>query len=192
MTASNQEALDQEVNQAAAESINYQMIDKKGNCYDIDETVAEIIHEAFKRIFENCNLNDFIRAASQEILSAHGTNIEITGNLGDIIIEELPGAYINNVERLKVVLGKRFGDLVKDDEIATTALIDIATDADDPLAPEVRGCITIKKIINIQWLPGGFRQDFSCIDGDQNRMNTRHQAGFKRDYGHGTEKKKNR
>lgn len=159
MTVENQEAVEHTENQAAAESLNYQMIDKKGNCYDIDDTVAEIIHEGFKRIFENCNLTDFIKAANREILSAHGTNIEITGSLGDIIIEELPGAYINNVERLKVVLGKKFGELVKDDEIATNALVDMATDADDPLAPEVRGCITLKRIINIQWLPGGLRQD---------------------------------
>lgn len=156
MTAENLAAKEQEVNQATAESINYQMIDKNNNCFDIDRDVAEIIHEGFKRIFENKNMEDFIKAANQKIVATHGTSMEITGNLGQIHIEELKCAYINNVERLKVVLGSDFPRLVIDDEIATQDLIDIACDADDPLTYEVRGCITIKKIVHIKWYPVGY------------------------------------
>lgn len=153
MTTENLAAKDQEVNQAAAESINYQMIDQNGNCYDIDHDLEEIIHEAFKRIANDQNLKDFISAANEEIKKRHGSDIDIIGNLGNIYVSKTKGAYINNVERLKVVLGKSFATLVKDDEIATNDLIDIACDADDPRAPEVRGCITIKDIVNISWHP---------------------------------------
>lgn len=153
MTAVNQLETDQEVNQAAAQAINYQMIDKKGDTYPVDDDVAAIIHEAFWRITNNENLKDFIAAANKEIVNRHGSNIDITGRLGDININTMKGAYINNVERLKVVLGESFATLVKDEEIATQDLIDIACDADDPRAPEVRGCITIKDIVNIRWQP---------------------------------------
>lgn len=155
MTAENQSAMDQEVNGCAAETIQYQMIDKNGDCFDIDPIIAEIIHEGFKRIPNPENISDFIRAANREIVKNCGTNIDITGNLGDISIEKMQGAYINNVERLKVVLGKNFSTLVRDEEIATQDLIDIACDADDPRAPEVRGCITIIGIVSVNWHPNG-------------------------------------
>lgn len=155
MTASNQAALDHEVNQAAeaAPAINYQMIDEKGDTYPVDDDVAAIIHEAFWRITHDQELKDFISAANKEITKRHGSDIDIIGNLGNIYISKIKGAYINNVERLKVVLGKSFATLVKDEEIATQDLIAIACDADNPLSPEVRGCITIKDIVNISWHP---------------------------------------
>lgn len=154
MTAVNQLETDQEVNQAAAEqAFKYQIIDKNGDAYPVDDDVGAIIHEAFWRVINNQNLSDFIKAANKEIVSRHGTNIDITGRLGDINISSMKGAYINNVERLKVVLGKNFSTLATDEEIATQDLIAIACDADDPRAPEVRGCITIKDIVNIRWQP---------------------------------------
>lgn len=154
MTAENLAAKEQEVNQAAAaESIGYQMIDKNGDAYPVDDDVAAIIHEAFWRITHDQDLKDFIRAANKEIVDRHGADIDITGSLGNICISKMKGAYINNVERLKVVLGKSFSTLVTDEEIATKDLIDIACDADDPRAPEVRGCITIKDIVNVSWRP---------------------------------------
>lgn len=153
MTAVNQLETDQEMNQAAAQAIEYQMIDKNGDAYPVDDDVAAIIHEAFWRITHDQNLKDFISAANHEIVSRHGSDIYISGKLGNIYIDKIKGAYINNVERLKVVLGKNFSILVADEEIATQDLIDIACDADDPRAPEVRGCITIKDIVNISWHP---------------------------------------
>ncbi len=139
-----------ETNLAAKEEITDHMLNQQGDCFDLGTDIAEIIHEGFKRL-ESRDYKEFIEAANKAIVEAHGTNIDITGNLGDIHVTEMKGAYINNVERLKVVLGKHFKTLVTDDEIATQDLIDIACDADDPRAPEVRGCITIKKIINVSW-----------------------------------------
>lgn len=138
-------------NQAAPEKIEYQMINRNGDCFDLDPKIAEIIHEGFKRLAQQEDIRDFIQAANKEIVDNCGTNIDITGNLGDISVDVMRGAYINNVERLKVVLGKNFSTLVVDEEIATNGLIDIACDADDPLSPEVRGCITIKKIFSVHW-----------------------------------------
>ena len=140
-------------NQTAA--TDYRMIDKNGDCYDIEPRVSEIIHEGFKRILGNESTKEFIRAVNREIVDNCGTNIDITGALGDVYVTETKGAHINNVERLKVVLGDNFATLVTDDEIATQDLIAIACDADDPRAPEVRGCITIKNIVNATWAVRG-------------------------------------
>lgn len=140
-------------NLAAAKkpAINYQMLNQHADAYPVEMGIAEIIHEGFRRIIENGDISDFIKAANIVIVHNCGTNIDITGNLGDIHVTEMKGAYINNLERLKVVLGENFKTLVIDEEIATNGLIDIACDADDPLSPEVRGCITIKKIFNVHW-----------------------------------------
>ena len=140
-------------NQAAAEVIDYQMLNQNGDAYPVENAIAEIIHEGFRRIINQGDIEDFIHAANIAIKENCGTNIDITGNLGDIHVLGHKGAYINNTERLKAVLEEDFAALVKDDDIATQALIDIACDADDPRAQEIRGCITIKKIIQVRWHP---------------------------------------
>ena len=144
MTAANQAAAKKEV-------IDYQMLNQKGDAYPVERGIAEIIHEGLRRILDREDLKDFIMAANIVIAENCGTNIDITGNLGDIHVLEHKGAYINNTERLKAVLEENFATLVTDQEIATDDLIAIACDADDPRAPEVRGCITIKKIIQVRW-----------------------------------------
>lgn len=140
-------------NQAAAkeESIDYRMLNQNGDAFPIEIGIAEIIHEGLRRILDREDLTDFIKAANIMIAKNCGTNIDITGNLGDIHVLEHKGAYINNAERLKAVLEENFATLVTDEDIATQDLIDIACSADDPRAPEVRGCITIKRIIHLQW-----------------------------------------
>lgn len=147
MAATNQAA----INQAAA--IEYQMLNQNGDTFPVEKGIAEIIHEGFRRIIDRGDMSDFIKAANIIIAENCGTNIDITGNLGDIYVQEHKGAYINNIERLKAVLEENFATLVTDDDIATQDLIDIACSADDPRAPEIRGCITIKKIVNVQWRP---------------------------------------
>lgn len=127
------------------------MITREGDCYDLDQRIAEIIHEGFNRLRDRKFIRDFIQAANKEIVDNCGSNIDITGELGYINITKIKGAYINNSERLKVVLGEDFVKMVRDNEIATAALIELACDADDPRAPEVRGCITLKDIITLEW-----------------------------------------
>ncbi len=151
MTATNKSAAEQNSNQKAVESGSYQMIDKNGNCYPIDESLEEIIHEGFVRITDRVNIKDFLDATNMEIIDAYETAIAITGDLGDITIKAMSVAHINNIERLRVVLGEDFEKLVSDKEIAKYELIEIACDADDPRALEVRGCITIKKLVEVTW-----------------------------------------
>lgn len=130
----------------------YKMMDRNGDTYPIDPEISEIIHEGFCRISGmNDDTRDFIKAVNKLIADNLGSNIDIVGDLGIVKVDEIPGAYINNAERLKVVLGDDYQRLMIDDERAADGLIELACDADNPLAPEVRGCITLHRIICVGW-----------------------------------------
>lgn len=140
------------VTNAEGRKPEYKMMDRNGDTYPIDPEISEIIHEGFCRISGmNDDTRDFIKAVNKLIVDNLGSNIDIVGDLGIVKVDEIPGAYINNAERLKVVLGDDYQRLMIDDERAHDGLIELACDADNPLAPEVRGCITLHRIISVRW-----------------------------------------
>lgn len=61
---------------------------------------------------------------------------------------------INNLSRLRVVLAERYPDICEQEDFIneTYNLVELACDADDPLAPRVRECLTITRTHSIEWM----------------------------------------
>lgn len=139
-----------------AKKPSYDMLNKQGDCYPIDHDLQEIIHEGFRRLIEMKDDEDFIRAVENLIRENLGGDIEIQGDLGAIYVVNEIGVAVNNISRLKVVLEDDFNLLLEADSGVKT-LIRLACDADDPRAPRIRECITMKKNIKIEWRPNDVR-----------------------------------
>lgn len=104
-----------------------------------------------KRIDE---LDAELRAINAQLIEAHGVGASlIVHGVCRASIAEREAVRIKDAERLKAVLGERFGDLVKT-EIAykpEARLVEMAADGDEPLAPSIRGCLTVGKSAAVTW-----------------------------------------
>ncbi|SFK92957.1 hypothetical protein SAMN05216302_102153 [Nitrosomonas aestuarii] len=139
-----------------AKKPSYDMINKQGDCYPIDHELQEIIHEGFRRLIEMQDDKDFVSGANDLIRNNLGGDIEIQGDLGAIYATNMIGLQVNNLSRLRVVLEDDFAKLIEKDN-PTAEIIKVACDADDPRAPRVRECVTIRKTVKIEWRPNNVR-----------------------------------
>ncbi|MEW6559612.1 MAG: hypothetical protein AB1412_05375 [Pseudomonadota bacterium] len=81
-----------------------------------------------------------------------GATLIITGVCRATVVER-ESVKVLDGERLHAVLGERFDDLVKT-TIAYKAeprLVEMASDADEPLAPAVRECLGVASSVAVAW-----------------------------------------
>lgn len=144
------------------EQLNYSMLDPRHNDYPIDTGIAEIIHEGFRRIIADDDRTEYLAAANQTLVDAHGTNIIIHGDPGIVRIEEvltIEFCGTTSMKKLREILTNaecmrifeyHHGDYVADC-INKSELARIACDADHPRAAEIRRCLRVQKHTNIHW-----------------------------------------
>lgn len=64
---------------------------------------------------------------------------------------------IDDPARLEAVLGGRYLDLVREETAykAEGKLVEMAADADEPLAPSIRACLSIRESVTVTWRADG-------------------------------------
>lgn len=95
-----------------------------------------------------------LKAINGQLIEAHGAGASlIVHGVCRASIAEREAVKIKDAERLKAVLGERFGDLVKT-EVAykpEQRLIEMACDGDEPLQPAIGACLTVGKSASVTW-----------------------------------------
>lgn len=105
-----------------------------------------------KKLMEDAKAR--LDAINAELLAAHGTGcaLVVTG-ICRVSLAERQTVKITDPQRLEAVLGERMKDLT-DERVSYTAsdkLIDMATDADNPLQPAIAACLTISHSASATW-----------------------------------------
>lgn len=89
-----------------------------------------------------------------DLLAAHGPGcaLIITG-LCRASTASRQTVKVADIDRLAGVLGDRLDDLVRTQVklVASDALIEMASDADHPLAPSLRACLTVSRSESVSW-----------------------------------------
>lgn len=71
-----------------------------------------------------------------------------------VVVSEAERVTIGDADKLAVVLGDRFGDLVKSETVykPEPRLVEMACDGDDPMAPAIRACLKVGKSTSVKFL----------------------------------------
>lgn len=107
--------------------------------------------EAKKRIDD---LKAELDGINARLIEAHGTGCAlVVSGVCRASLTERQTVKVTDPERLETVLGGRFIDLVRESVSyqAEPKLIEMATDADDPLQPSVAACLTVSTSTSVAW-----------------------------------------
>jgi hypothetical protein len=100
------------------------------------------------------NLEKALAEINASLIKAHGAGVSlIVPGVCRASIAEREGVKIKDAERLKAILGGRFGDLVKTvvDYKPEQRLVEMACDGDEPLQPAIGACLTVSKGTSVTW-----------------------------------------
>jgi len=93
-------------------------------------------------------------AINQQLIDAHGAGcaLVVTG-ICRVSLSGRMSVKVADPERLEAVLGGRYLDLVRETVSykAEEKLIEMATDADDPLQPAIAACLEIAESASATW-----------------------------------------
>lgn len=144
----------------------YTMTSRAGDTYPIDQDLSEIVHEGLMRVANVEESADFIAAANKLIRERHGTNIDISGPLGIVSINEYCGISISDFSGLRKALGDSFHNIIADSGYVNLKKIErIACDGDDPRSDGVRKSIKINRVVHVTWSVKSRWRDASYVIG---------------------------
>ncbi|MEO1766767.1 hypothetical protein [Thiobacter aerophilum] len=125
-----------------------------GEITALDAATIRLVMQGWELKKQIDELDAQIKAINAQLIEAHGAGASlIVRGVCRASITEREAVKIKDAERLKAVLGDRFGDLVKV-EVAykpEQRLIDMACDGDEPLQPAIGACLTVGKSASVTW-----------------------------------------
>lgn len=120
----------------------------------LDEGSIRLLIEGWEIKRQMDELKARLDAINGRLIEAHGTGCAlVVSGLCRASLVERESVRIEDAERLKGVLGFRFTDLVRTEVIykPEQKLIEMAVNADEPLAPSIRQCLTVGKSHSVTW-----------------------------------------
>jgi hypothetical protein len=127
---------------------------RTGHRIEASERIRRMVEEGFLNLELTRALEKAQKSLNEALTKAlgMGTMARILG-LGTVILRQETNVYINNIVRLDVVLQERYPNMEERLIFANDSdeLVDLACDADDPLAPRVRECLTITYSHTLVW-----------------------------------------
>ncbi|MEJ5234146.1 MAG: hypothetical protein WHV64_18250, partial [Geminicoccaceae bacterium] len=95
-----------------------------------------------------------LKEISAKLIEAHGAGVSlVVPGVCRVSIAEREAVRVVDAERLRAVLGGRFDDLVRV-EVAYKVeprLVEMACDADEPLSPAIRACLSVGRSASVTW-----------------------------------------
>ena len=95
-----------------------------------------------------------LKQINAQLIEAHGAGVSlVVPGVCRVSIAEREAVRVVDAERLRAVLGGRFDDLVRV-EVAYKVeprLVEMACDADEPLSPAIRACLSVGRSASVTW-----------------------------------------
>jgi hypothetical protein len=130
------------------------MIRRDDETRPLDADTAALLAKGWRLKQQMAAAEQRLREINDALIARHGVGaVLVLAGVCRATTAARQTATVEDAERLRAVLGKRFGDLVAEEVRyrPEARLVELALSADEPLAPALRAALSLREAQSVTW-----------------------------------------